>query len=419
MAARQQAKNSSQLRITVGGPGADIGGFHNLAVQAAIDRVVNLGGGIVEMTDGEFHIKDVIRLRSNVMLRGEREKTILKKCDSSRSSLVEDADANEARVTVEDAAGFEVGMGVTVADSRYGPPQSLRTIISKDGNTLGLNKPLETSYFCKLGGFVQSVFPVVNAVDIQNVRVENLSVDGNRAHNPKIGVTYPEQSWRGIQFRKVKGGAIVDCTVHDCEGDGIMVGDSDGITVAGCAIHDNSYLGIHISMSRRTVVKHCRIFSNGTGRSNGAGIHLCYNAQEGAYHGNQITGNWRGISLGHKDSSNTFTENVIRLNKHSGVFHRVDTLQTYSNCFTNCVIEDNGNAEEGYGFHISGDANGTVLEGCTIRDTRPAGKKLQRIGLYIGPEIDNIHTRRCTIKDNAEEDIRKPGSLRLTGVNVK
>ena len=45
-------------RITVGREGADIIGNDNRALQAAVDYVANLGGGIVEIGAGEFLMRD-------------------------------------------------------------------------------------------------------------------------------------------------------------------------------------------------------------------------------------------------------------------------------------------------------------------------------------------------------------------------
>ena len=399
------APAGSQIHVTVGGPEANIPGLHNRAVQAALDYVAGLGGGTVELMDGEFHISDALYLRQNVVLRGQGDKTVLKKCDAVRSNLRFDADMHEMSVTVEDPTGFEVGMGVSIGDEAGAVQHlvSVRTIIWKSGAILGFNRNLETTQMIRNGAFAQITFPVVYAVDVENVAVENLAVDGNSANNPLI------DSWTdgGIYLLRVQGGRVVNCRVYDVNADGISLNQSDGIVMENCVVHENARLGIHIGTgSQNAVVTNCRIFSNGlAGGSNTDGLLLCFSAQHGLYRGNEIYDNrGAGISIGHKDGDNLFADNVIRCNGH-GVFYRKDTYRSYGNRFKNCVIEDNGGEEEGYGFYIVGDAHNTSLEGCKIRDTRPEGEKRQRIGVYIGSGLDSVTIEDCAIEGHAEQDV--------------
>ena len=399
------APAGSQIHMTVGAPEADIPGLNSRAVQAGLDYVAGLGGGAVELTEGEFQISDALYLRKNVVLRGQGDRTVLRKCDAVRSNLRFDADMHESSVTVEDATGFEVGMGVSIGDEARAVQQlvSVRTIIWKAGATLGFNKNLETTQMIRNGAFAQITFPVIYGVDVENVAVENLAVDGNSAGNPLI------DSWTdgGIYLLRVQRGRVVNCRVYDVNADGISLNQSDDIVMESCVVHDNARLGIHIGTgSQNAAVTNCRIYANGfAGGSNGDGLNLCFSAQHGLYRGNEIHGNrGAGISIGHKDGDNLFADNVVRCNGH-GVFYRSDTYRTYGNRFKNCVIEDNGGEEDGYGFYIVGDAHNTSLEGCKIRDTRPEGEKRQRIGVYIGSGLDSVTIEECAIEGHAEQDV--------------
>ena len=394
----------SQIRVTVGGPGADIVGKHSRAIQAAIDYVHGVGGGVVELAEGEFTIVDAVYLRNNVVLRGQGQHTALVKCDAKRTNLLVDADVHETSVTVEDPTGLEVGMGVSIGDTVNAIRSlvSVRTIVWISGNELGFNHALETTQMVCDGAFAQVTFPVIYGLEVENVTVEDLTVDGNAASNPMI------DSWSdgGIYLLRVRGGRLLNCGVHHVNADGISLNTSDDIVIEGCEVHDNARLGIHIgSGSQRTVVRGCRIFSNGLMGPGRSGLHLCFSAQHGVYDANEIHHNrGAGISIGHKDSDNLFVANVLCSNGH-GVYYRSDTYRTYDNTFRDCVIEDNGDEREGYGFYLSGDAHHTTLETCTIRDTRPPGQKTQRVGLFLGPGLQDTAIVDCAVTGNRDEDV--------------
>jgi len=72
-AGRRHAENDLHarpaVRITVGIRDADILGHDNRALQAAVDYVANLGGGVVEIGPGEYLMRDSLHLRSRVTVR--------------------------------------------------------------------------------------------------------------------------------------------------------------------------------------------------------------------------------------------------------------------------------------------------------------------------------------------------------------
>ena len=65
---------SEHPTITVGRSGTDLIGADNRALQAAVDYVAGLGGGIVEIGEGEYLMHDSLHLRSNVTVRGRKGK---------------------------------------------------------------------------------------------------------------------------------------------------------------------------------------------------------------------------------------------------------------------------------------------------------------------------------------------------------
>src|SRR2546428_4360542 len=104
--------------ISVGVRDADIIGNDNRALQAAVDYVAGLGGGVVEIGAGEFLMHDSLHLRSFVSVRGVKGKTILRKDKAAVSSLALDGDYGEEQITVVNPDGFRVGYGVGIWDSQ-------------------------------------------------------------------------------------------------------------------------------------------------------------------------------------------------------------------------------------------------------------------------------------------------------------
>src|SRR5687767_9602163 len=106
------SRMSERPTITVGRADADLIGADNRALQSAVDYVAGLGGGVVEIGEGEFLMRDSLHLRSNVTVRGRRGKTVLRKADAAVSPLALDGDFGEQQVTVRSPSGFAVGAGV-------------------------------------------------------------------------------------------------------------------------------------------------------------------------------------------------------------------------------------------------------------------------------------------------------------------
>ena len=99
-AGRRYAENALHaqpaIHIRVAPSNADITGSDNRALQAAVDYVGNLGGGVVEIGPGNYLMRDSLHLRSRVTIRGAGEETVLRKAKEFRSPLVADGDFGEA-----------------------------------------------------------------------------------------------------------------------------------------------------------------------------------------------------------------------------------------------------------------------------------------------------------------------------------
>src|SRR5579859_6808990 len=109
-----------QAHVTVGIHDGDIHGVDNRALQAAVDYVAGLGGGVVEIGAGEYLMRDSLYLRANVTVRGQGANTVLRKAAAHASPLTLDGDYGEEQITLERPEGFEIGDGVAVWDNNAG-----------------------------------------------------------------------------------------------------------------------------------------------------------------------------------------------------------------------------------------------------------------------------------------------------------
>jgi len=374
------------ILITVGTSSADILGNDNRALQAAVDYVANLGGGVVEIGPGEYLMRDSLHLRNRVTVRGAGEKTVLKKAREHRSPLAADGDFGEEAITVKDTVGFEIGCGVYVASkSQRGFHGVCATILNGRSNYYSLSRSLNADIMMADGGFAATVYPVISGYHLEDARVENLAVDGNRAENP---TKVDGCRTAGIFLYRGDNCVISNCFVRDYNGDGISFQQSNDVKVEGCVVERCAGFGLHPgSGSQRPSVKNCRAVNNGDD-----GFFFCWRVRGGVAEGNWLEGNGGyGMSIGHKDSDNFVRKNTIIGNRRGGVYWRAETepMAAHRVTFENNVVRDN----EGWGLFVDGATHGTVIRANTIEDS---GSGKQKTGIRVGKNAGDV-----ILKDNA------------------
>jgi hypothetical protein len=372
--------------IAVGREDGDIRGGDNKALQAAVDYIAGLGGGTVEIGEGEYVMYDSLHLRANVTVRGQKGRTILRKVDGVVSALALDGDFGEQQITVKDPAGFAVGHGVAIWDDNAGGfHTTVARITGRSGNTFSIDKPLMADCMVANKAKAATVFPVISGYHIEGARVENLIIDGNKGSNVHLNGC----RGAGIFLYQAFGTVIQGCVVRNYNGDGISFQQSNDVVVADCLSEANASLGIHPgSGSQRPTVKNCIARNNGTD-----GLFLCWRVRHGLFTDNLLEGNGQfGISIGHKDSDNLLRSNVVRANHQDGIFFRNETLgmAAHRNCLEQNVIENNGIGRQAAGIRIRGQTNDLVFRNNIIRDTRPDASRTQTVGIRIEEQVGEV-----------------------------
>jgi hypothetical protein len=372
------------IRITVGQRDADLIGRDHRALQAAVDYVARLGGGVVEIGPGVYVMRDSLHLRTGVTVRGAGAKTILKKAPSARSPLAADGDFGEPAITVAEPDKFHLGDGVYIATKRvHGFHAICATILNRRGNYLTLSRPLNADCMMRDAAFAATVFPVISAYHARDFRVENLTIEGNREANEEINGC----RGAGIFFYQGDGGVIKNCTVRGYNGDGISFQQSHDVQVLDCLVEHCAGGGIHPgSGSQRCVVRGCRSL-----RNDRDGFFFCWRVRHGVVEDNVFRGNGGvGISIGHKDSDNLIRRNLIADNAGGGVYWRNEARPQAAHriTFTHNRVENNGR----FGLFIDGETDGTILRDNTIRCADP-----EAVALHLGPRVGEVTLENNTL----------------------
>ena len=390
-------------RITVGQRDADLIGTDQRALQAAVDYIAGLGGGVVEIGAGEYVMRDSLHLRSFVTVRGVPGKTILRKAPSAASPLAIDGDYGEEQITLTKPEGFQVGDGVAIWDTQSGGfHTTVARIIGRNGHRFALSKPLNADCMVANKAQAATVFAVVSGYDLEGVRVENLILDGNRAANVALNGCRGS----GIFLYRGYGTVISNCVVRAYAGDGIGFQQSNDVVVQNCIAEDNAGLGFHPgSGSQRPVVRDCVARRNGED-----GLFLCWRVRHGLFEKNLFENNGRyGISIGHKDSDNLLQENEVRGNQEDGIFFRPEAagMAGHRNRIERNVIENNGTGQAVAGIRIRGETRDLVFRGNVIRDTRPAGAQKQTVGVRIDASAGPVVLEQNDIQAGTPVDDRR------------
>ncbi|MCL4181011.1 MAG: right-handed parallel beta-helix repeat-containing protein [Verrucomicrobia bacterium] len=381
-------------RVTVGLRDAELMGADHRVLQAAVDYVAGLGGGVVEIGPGEYLMRDSLHLRANVTVRGQGERTVLRKAAGAVSPLELDGDYGEEQITLRAPDGFTVGDGVAIWDQAAGGfHTTVARIVGRNGNTFALSLPLNADCMVANGAQAATVFPVISGYYAEGARVENLSIDGNRDSNPHLNGC----RGAGIFLYRCHGTMIVGCRIRNYNGDGISFQQSNDVQVRDCVSEGNSSLGLHPgSGSQRPLVSGC------TARGNGEdGLFLCWRVKHGLFENNTLEGNGRfGISIGHKDTDNLLRGNRVLGNGEDGIYLRNETegMAGHRNRLVDNLIENNGTGREVAGIRVRGFTRDLVFEGNTIRDTRPEGQRRQVVGIRIDEQVGEVEMKANRIE---------------------
>jgi hypothetical protein len=370
--------------ITVGGANADVQGFTSGAIQIALDAIKTRGGGTVKLNPGVYDIIGPVRIPDNSALIGSGKTTILRKCDGFRTSYTIDADWGMQKASVKDVSGFKIGMGIQLFDDDHNQGWDVTTAIITDikDDVIYFDNRTVYDYIAEYGGTISNGCSIIEAVGVENVRIADLVVEGNKKTNDYINGC----RGGGVYIHKSKDCLVENVTVNEFNGDSFSWQITERITVRDCEVSNGDGLGFHPGTgSDRSIVENCISHHN-----KGDGIFLCWRVQNSIFRNNISYSNGdNGISIGHKDTDNIFENNHIYENANQGVLFRDENEENsgHRNTFTNNIIENNGMKQEASGFRIGGVTHDITITNNTIRST---GKGNQTTAIFVGANSSKI-----------------------------
>jgi len=290
-----------------------------------------------------------------------------------------------------------VGDGVRlVSKDPYGKGTNLiqRTLIARSGNRFKLDRRLEERFHLEGDPQIATNFSLLQCTGLTDVVLENIALDGNKAHNEMIDKgAFDDGSIRLDECNRV---TVRGVTVREFYCDGIVWGISHDVLVENCHVQDGARLSLHSgSGSQRSIVRGNRM------RRSGEGIYFCWGAQHGLYERNVIEDCNYGMTFGHADSDNLIRENDIRRSGEAGIHFRGGNkaFAPHRNRFERNRIVDSG-GEKGFAIDINGQTESVVLIQNELRETR---RPQSRIGILIAAEA-----REIRYEDNLIEGFAVP-----------
>jgi len=370
-----------QLTLTVG-VGGQLEGSDDRVLQAGADYLARLGGGVLQILAGTYEMGNALFLHPNLTVRGTESDTILRKAAGASTPLTRESDWYEYGITVEDSSLFQPGCGIMLRgySESGGLTDVVRdTVIAVDGDEITLTRRPEKNFWLDAKATAATLFPLLTAAEgVCDVVVEDLVLDGNRAHNEEIngnyaGAVFLQQCHR-FAFRRV--------TAREYNGDGFSFQICDDISFEDCQALDNANLGFHPgSGSQRPVFRRC------TARGNSQGIFFCWGVTDGLADECDCSDNRDfGISIGHRDTDNRINNTRLAANHRVGLLFRRPANEfrgAHRNLVENCHFIDNGFAEDGIAIDFQGAAHDITIRDCRFEDS---GQGEQRIGIRLSPE---------------------------------
>ncbi|MDP6503301.1 MAG: right-handed parallel beta-helix repeat-containing protein [Planctomycetota bacterium] len=375
---------SNKTIISVGQVEGDFIGNDNGALQAAVEAATEKGGGTVVIGPGSYDMHDSLHLSSNVTIRGSGEKTVLRKTAIVKSGLSADLGYGHFDVSLAEPDRFRVGMGVHIKDKNSGGfYTTVATLTWREEDRFGISRFLNHDYSRKNECTVRSVYPIISGYHLENVAIENLSIDGNRDENEYLN------GCRGGGIFLLQAGkvSIRGVAIRRYNGDGISFQQTSDVHIEDCICEGNNGHGLHPgSGSVRPVMRRVRCTDN-----ENDGIFYCLRVSFSLTEECDLRNNGGvGISVGGRDTDHLIRNNHIEANGGNGLFFRPgDEAMAGHRChfegnrlIGNCVKKNQGE------IFIDGATQDVHLLNNSILPAAHDGRRA--IGIVVGKEASKI-----------------------------
>ncbi|MFC1557916.1 right-handed parallel beta-helix repeat-containing protein [candidate division KSB1 bacterium] len=384
------------LTLTVGQNEGHLQGNDDKVIQAGIDYLHRLGGGVLHILPGTYTMNNAIYIRPNITIRGSGNNTILKKAAGYSTPLVREADWFEYGVQVKDPSGFKPGQGIMVrtTEKALWMIKVLKgTVTEIAGDVVFFDKITGENFYLEKESVATNIFPLFTAEYVDNITIEDIVLDGNRTENELINGNFSG----AVFLEHCNNWSFRNVTAQNYNGDGFSWQVCNDFRFENCKSMNNGGLGFHPgSGSQRPVFKDC------AAKGNDQGFYFCWSVTGGSVDNCIFSDNVKyGISIGHRDTDNVIRNCTIEGNKHVGILFRKggdsEFFGGHRNLIDNCIIRDNGADKDGVGIDITNETNDITIKNCTFGNT---SGKIQKIGIQIGKKA-----KRISFEDNTFSDV--------------
>jgi len=391
-----RSSKAQPLTVTAGQGKADIPGDTNVALQAAVDYVANLGGGMVQVLPGRYAMHDSLHLRPRVTVRGSGPGTVLVKAPMVTSKLSADLGYGHYDISLAEPDKFRAGMGIHIQDDRSGGfYTTCATLLYRDGDRFGISRFLNHDYGRHANAIVRSVYPVVSGYYADDCAVESLAIDGNADQNGPLngcrgGGVFLLQSHRAV---------LRNLVITNYHGDGISFQQCEDVVIEDCRSEGNRGLGFHPgSGSTRPVMRRLIARKNG-----GDGLFYCLRVSFGILEDSEFTDNGgHGLSIGGRDTDQIIRRCVVRGNGGCGVYFRPgdDAMAGSRATIEACTLDGNGLKDGKPEVHLD-----AALSGIRLIANRITPDK-DRLGILIGKDVRDVQLEGNAIAGKPEQQVK-------------
>jgi hypothetical protein len=274
-------------------------------------------------------------------------------------------------------------MTVAIRDKTHrGFFETFGRITWTDGNWVGLDCGLHSDYHANQEPELVTAFPLVYGLNVENVALRNLALDGTRDQQPAgIGAC------RGaaVYFIGSRGITVSDVEERAFAGEGLGFQICRDVRILRCRFDSNAGNGCHPGAgSTGALFEDCVAEGNGA-----AGFFFCVRAnhitvRDCTFDGNQAC----GISVGTRDCHNRITGCQVTRNAGPGLLvrHTARPVEVHSCHVSGCQIVGNA-IEHGHAqVDVLGDAHDLILE----RNTIGGSSERASAGIYLAPSTERI-----------------------------
>ena len=356
------SEHAEPIVVTAGQGNAEIGGTTNVCLQAAVDYVARLGGGIVRILPGRYTMYDSLHLRPRVTVRGSGRETVLVKAGMITSKLSADLGYGHYDVSLAEPDRFEIGMGIHIQDDRSaGFYTTCATLTYRKGDIFGISRFLNHDYSRGANGLVRTLYPVISGYGAEDAAVEDLAIDGNSAQNDYLNGC----RGGGIFLLQAHRAHVRGVVITNYNGDGISFQQCEDILLEDCVTQGNTGFGFHPgSGSTRPIMRRLVARRNGSD-----GLFYCLRVSFGVLEDSEFTDNGgHGLSIGGRDTDQIIRRCVVKRNGGCGVYFRqgdeamAGSRATIEACTLEANCRKSGEAE----VHLDAALSDICLIGNTI-----------------------------------------------------